>query len=435
MDSSSPSSSSSSSASSHAHTGGKCPYVDKEGVNSHAFCPKQSTDNRAPCPALNTMANHGYLPRDGNGITAEKLIQAMKECFNLSNTLAWFLTHGALGLLGQSTSHGKQLSLHDFARHNGVEHDASLYHPDAEGKEYAPIERDDELFAKFFADSKDGRVMAPLDIARVRARRQADYPKDQTLDFIHAELARGEIAIVLNCFNNPDPELHAQGVPLADTSLLPRFVQRLLGMKPNPATTPIEGVPIDRLRYWFEHERLPEGWKPYHKTTLRQTISTVNVLRSGIRRFSKDYPQGATTTPAPVPVQEIADVPAVPEIVEPAKASEGEASESPVETEAEPEKRREASEDSQTLEVVPSLVPDTPGSATSSVFTPLPTPSTSGFTESHAHVQLPQELLGKSVAGIKMKANGAVKIEGLPEIAENTPFGASWLQSSPLQTA
>ena len=28
-------------------------------------------DSRSPCPALNALANHGYLPRDGKDITPE----------------------------------------------------------------------------------------------------------------------------------------------------------------------------------------------------------------------------------------------------------------------------------------------------------------------------------------------------------------------------
>jgi hypothetical protein len=33
-------------------------------------------DSRSPCPALNALANHGYLPHDGNNITPEVLQRA-----------------------------------------------------------------------------------------------------------------------------------------------------------------------------------------------------------------------------------------------------------------------------------------------------------------------------------------------------------------------
>jgi Peroxidase, family 2 len=50
------SSSSLSKPAAHAHKGAKCPVT-----GNHGFCPAQQGDSRSPCPALNTMANHGYM--------------------------------------------------------------------------------------------------------------------------------------------------------------------------------------------------------------------------------------------------------------------------------------------------------------------------------------------------------------------------------------
>ena len=33
--------------------------------DSHPYVPANPGDSRSPCPALNALANHGYLPRDG----------------------------------------------------------------------------------------------------------------------------------------------------------------------------------------------------------------------------------------------------------------------------------------------------------------------------------------------------------------------------------
>ena len=35
-------------------------------------------DSRSPCPALNTLANHGYLPRDGKNIRPDVLQLALQ---------------------------------------------------------------------------------------------------------------------------------------------------------------------------------------------------------------------------------------------------------------------------------------------------------------------------------------------------------------------
>ncbi|TEB20563.1 hypothetical protein FA13DRAFT_1800796 [Coprinellus micaceus] len=45
-------------------------------------------------PGLNTLASHGYLPRDGVAIPAQ-LIQAVQEGFNMENGIARFVTYAA----------------------------------------------------------------------------------------------------------------------------------------------------------------------------------------------------------------------------------------------------------------------------------------------------------------------------------------------------
>lgn len=41
--------------------------------SEHRYEPSRPTDSRSPCPALNVLANHGYLPRDGKNIPADLL--------------------------------------------------------------------------------------------------------------------------------------------------------------------------------------------------------------------------------------------------------------------------------------------------------------------------------------------------------------------------
>lgn len=39
---------------------------------------------RSPCPAMNTLANHGEIARSGRGISTDELVAAMKRVYNLS---------------------------------------------------------------------------------------------------------------------------------------------------------------------------------------------------------------------------------------------------------------------------------------------------------------------------------------------------------------
>jgi hypothetical protein len=75
---------------------------------------------RSPCPALNTLANHGHLPRDGRNLTPHMLREAVKKHFNVDQALVDLQTSGLPG----------RLTLADLSKHNLIEHDASLVHAD-----------------------------------------------------------------------------------------------------------------------------------------------------------------------------------------------------------------------------------------------------------------------------------------------------------------
>jgi hypothetical protein len=108
--------------------------------SSYEYIPATATDSRSPCPALNALANHGYLydvivvritsvltmitarPRDGKNITAIQLISAVTSVYKISYPLAIILSLGGVALDG----HGLSLDLEGLCAHNRIEHDASL---------------------------------------------------------------------------------------------------------------------------------------------------------------------------------------------------------------------------------------------------------------------------------------------------------------------
>ncbi|PCH41809.1 hypothetical protein WOLCODRAFT_137592 [Wolfiporia cocos MD-104 SS10] len=270
------STSASSSSSSHKHEH-HCPYVPKP-----QYCAPQEGDSRSPCPALNTLANHGYLPRDGKCITPEVLMKGLREGYHLSAPLAWVLVQGGFYLLGQRR---KRICLHDLARHNAIEHNASLVHPDVEPRdEYAPIDMHERMLEDllaFASASADGFLMTHNDVARARVAREAEYLAP--MDRLHAEIARGEMAIVLNLFNNPDP---APG-PAAPPKTLLGKLKRALRPAAHRAP-PLPGVPTDLLRVWMHQERLPDGWRPYHKTGLLRVVHMSSKLRATMNKLQEE---------------------------------------------------------------------------------------------------------------------------------------------------
>ncbi|GAA6064213.1 hypothetical protein JCM10212_003822 [Sporobolomyces blumeae] len=63
---------------------------DRRPDADHPFKAPGPTDQRGPCPGLNTLANHGYLPRSGI-VTGSEVIQATSEGFNMAADLSGLL--------------------------------------------------------------------------------------------------------------------------------------------------------------------------------------------------------------------------------------------------------------------------------------------------------------------------------------------------------
>lgn len=60
----------------------------------HPYIAPGPNDLRGPCPGLNTLANHGYLPRGGVA-TPQQIVTAVQTGFNLGNDVATILAFGA----------------------------------------------------------------------------------------------------------------------------------------------------------------------------------------------------------------------------------------------------------------------------------------------------------------------------------------------------
>ncbi|KAJ7577448.1 Cloroperoxidase [Mycena floridula] len=90
--------------------------------STHKWIAPKSTDLRGPCPGLNTLANHGFLPRDGRGLTLEIVIQAATDGFNIQHDVLIFAAKLGLMTSGELDT----FTLDDIKLHNTIEHDASV---------------------------------------------------------------------------------------------------------------------------------------------------------------------------------------------------------------------------------------------------------------------------------------------------------------------
>ena len=173
----------------------------------------------------------------------------MIDGFNLSWPIATSLAWGGVVALGQVGT----FSLHDLARHNRIEHDASITHLNTrETDEYAPIRSDPALMAAFLRDARPGsKVFGVREIARARIRREAE--RGTKVDAIQQLVARGEVALFLQIFGNENYE-----------------------------------VEYEVLKSWWWEQRLPENWKPARQSTIRRTYLLAKALTDTMEQLRLD---------------------------------------------------------------------------------------------------------------------------------------------------
>ncbi|KAF5368728.1 hypothetical protein D9757_010429 [Collybiopsis confluens] len=109
--------------------------------NLHKFQAPGSSDSRGPCPGLNTLANHGFLPRNGKNVTAQLILDAINDGFNfrpinvnvaaakvavLTTDDPNFVTLEETGLYG-SIEHDASLSRQDFHQGDGIHFNETIF--------------------------------------------------------------------------------------------------------------------------------------------------------------------------------------------------------------------------------------------------------------------------------------------------------------------
>jgi len=193
------------------------------------YQPARPTDLRSPCPAVNALANHGYIPRDGRNVSSTDIRTAMTE-LGVSNAIRTTFTYAAylehqdhpptgfwafirnpfaylLRQFGVRSSHQQaangtaSLNLDQLSRHGAIEHDVSLSRHDFNQGDNTIPQKD--LIADLIGCSADGKVITATDLAKLRLRRLGQQKMENTDLQYGAEqhqLACGESALILTVF-------------------------------------------------------------------------------------------------------------------------------------------------------------------------------------------------------------------------------------------
>ncbi|KAI0698537.1 Cloroperoxidase [Cerioporus squamosus] len=222
--------------------------------DSHTYTPATPGDSRSPCPALNALANHGYLPRDGRNLTVTQLVSAIRHVYGISLPFATLLSVGGVVKCGHRDGLGMVVDLHELAKHNAVEHDGSLVHADtAPGAVYAPIAVDPVLL-RHLLETSTTDFLTRRDLCRAQLTRQAaSRPLNSTQSFV----SKGELDLIHQVFGIRSSE-RASGAPTESDELV---------------------VPKAVLQEWLGDEKLPEGWNgPLREVGLLELVGQVREI-------------------------------------------------------------------------------------------------------------------------------------------------------------
>ncbi|PGH36650.1 hypothetical protein GX50_00512 [[Emmonsia] crescens] len=103
----------------------RCLSLVSASVDYTRWHPQGPDDIRGPCPAPNSLANHGILPHNGKGMTYPILLKGILEGLNVGFDL--ILVAGTGGMLGAKNPLRLYFNLNDLSNHDlFAEHDASL---------------------------------------------------------------------------------------------------------------------------------------------------------------------------------------------------------------------------------------------------------------------------------------------------------------------
>ncbi|KAJ7594379.1 Chloroperoxidase [Mycena floridula] len=224
---------------------GKVIPKDHPGFGGHwpEFIAPTETSSRGSCPALNAMANHGILPRDGKNFSFKELNEAVRNTYNFSPSFCFFVPNFAAKMLKKDYSKDR-IDLADIDLHNGIEHDASLTRHDVaivSDQSKPDVALVEALLASATGQTKDGDfLLTTKDLSKYSAQRRVAAKE-----------------------TNPDFSLST--------------FHKFFGSSNSSTMLTIFGGHVGDLRSILLEERIPEGWEPRIRARKGLTMAKFNV--------------------------------------------------------------------------------------------------------------------------------------------------------------
>lgn len=264
------------------------PSVPRYPVDDHHYEAPSLNSSRGPCPALNTLANHGYLNRDGRNIEKSQIQAAALDGFGIeSDTIALALDN-AFTVCEYVTGKSCGTTLTNLtllAEPHAFEHDHSFSRQDYKMKYLSSWDEhtDNLSFNNTIFDTS-------LDVLK-----GASHVNWQMANEIR--LQRESLAV-----QDDYPNWFVENIPVQEFEF--GFIFAVMGDFNLPYVNTDPKIRVDWWRYWFINESFPTslGW---HKPETPRNLAFVQsassrILAAGIPSTPSILPSGAIETSYPV---------------------------------------------------------------------------------------------------------------------------------------
>ncbi|QPG97988.1 hypothetical protein C2857_007126 [Epichloe festucae Fl1] len=234
-------------------------------------------DSRSPCPGLNTLANHGFIPHNGRNVNFVNLVAAALEGLGTSPE-----TSALVAGIGLASSHNPLtlgFDLEDLRNHLFlIEHDCSISRNDeavGNNNKFNP-----ELWDVALKVLNQSDTVSPINLGNAKAARIANQRKlNPKTDYGPRAAAFGgiEMGMILSALSTPSLN------PLSGRSMTADGLKDSFGTPDGlykALTFGLGNVKTEYLRSIFEDERLPThlGWRPTPETNNVFTAVAIGVI-------------------------------------------------------------------------------------------------------------------------------------------------------------
>lgn len=152
---------------------------------------------------MNSLANHGILPRNGKGITIPILTTALGEGLNIAPDFSVII--GAAGLMSSSDPLGLSFDLNDLDKHEQIiEHDGSLSRQDTYfGDNHTFNETIWQTVLAYFEDAQTVNFTAAAKARYNRIMTEKNRNPSFTYNAKDVILSYGETSLYLSVLGDP----------------------------------------------------------------------------------------------------------------------------------------------------------------------------------------------------------------------------------------